>query len=239
MMSARRRRGSSDDHDPLSGGLSSDLTLEEAAERGYQAPPLSGDAGKPLRIKDDGTMRFGRFTLTRVGFLPPENADELDWQQLGEMLFSLEGALQWLIGDYLLHETQWGDTDKVAEQFGREVVTLYDYKKVAKAIPFENRHEALTFGHHKVIMSLPEDEQHQWLLTAVNEGWSVAQLRNALRDQRQLESPDEGDDVRRTAYERIRKNIDKLTTRAFNGDHKARDKALKELDRLRQLLLDL
>ena len=177
-MSRDRKRGNPDENNPFAMS-SGTMTLEEADALGAGAPPITKT--KSLQFKDNGSISFRRFQLTEVGFEPPSDAKDEEWQQLADMLFRLDGALQWMIGDFLIHETVWGDTARIAAEFGYEVNTLYDYKKVAKAIQFGVRTPNLSFGHHKVVMSMDEADQRKWLRLAEENGWSVAEMRRQLR----------------------------------------------------------
>lgn len=158
------------------------MTLEQADALGMGAPPITKT--KSLQFKEDNIITFRRFRLTRTGFVPPEDAKPDDWRELGDMLFRLDGSLQWMIGDFLEHQTGWGEISKIAQEFGYEVSTFYDYKKVARAVKFEVRTSELTFGHHKIVASLDEKSQREWLQKAVDNAWSIAEMRRQLASAR-------------------------------------------------------
>lgn len=132
-----------------------------------------------------GKLQYRSYQLTAVGFeldageTPPEH-----WSELGETIIGLHGATQWLIGDWLRHDenNQWGSSTELAEKYDLNLNTLYTYRKIAKAIPFAQRNPQLSFGHHQVVAHKDERTQRQWLERAAQEGWSVAALRQAIRD---------------------------------------------------------
>ena len=134
-------------------------------------------------------MQIGRFDLTPIGLIAPDDATAEEFGHVGQMLFRLEGSLQWLIGDWLVlvDNYHWGDTDVLARHFGRKTQTLYNMKTVAKNVQFSLRKEDLSYGHHALVARMNDDLQAYWLDRA--EGgdldptdgskrirWSVARL---------------------------------------------------------------
>jgi len=205
---------------------------EQMTDDGY----LPDDALVPA---DDGTMTFRGFTLTATGLVPNEDASPESWDQVGDLLFRLEGALQWLIGDWLVGmERRYGVTyQQVAEKVGRDKDTLYNYVWVASRIEISRRREILFFGHHQSVAGLPPDEQDQWLDMAEVEGWSISRLRKAIRDDRPTLPKPQG-------YERLfdggnKPTINRLETlfvKAGQGDAKARRDLLSQISQTRAWL---
>lgn len=130
----------------------------------------------------DGVLQMGGYRLTRVGLVVEEDATVETWQQLGVLLFSLEGSIQWLIGDWIINgETQWGQTyDEMERISGRENATLRDYVYVSRHVQLSVRTDNLSFGHHKLVAAYPEADQRKWLEWAAQARASVADLRKAL-----------------------------------------------------------
>lgn len=131
----------------------------------------------------DGTMRFRDYILTRRGLMMTGEVDTEAWEQLGQLLFSLEGAIQFLIGDWLLQaERQYGYTYKqIAEHFGRDVETMYTYVWVCKNVNFSTRIEKLSFGHHRLVAGLPEDRQRELLEQAAERDLSVRAFEKLIK----------------------------------------------------------
>lgn len=173
-----------------------------------------------IEVSDDGSIRVHDYRLTGVGLDPARLAGDRDkWQRLGQMLFRLDHSMQWLIGDWLLQgeANNWGRHDRIAEALGYEVKTLYDYRYVARNVPFSVRTENLSFGHHKLVAHLDPAEQRHWL-DAAEAGdadaaagqarhWSIARLRRAI-----AALPDAVSDVE-TPFERNLRRIDRELTR--------------------------
>src|SRR5687767_11538908 len=63
-------------------------------------------------------IHIGPFTLTSTGLQIQAGATQDEWSKVGELLFRLEGSIQWLIGDWLAYgeDIKWGDVKKIAEK---------------------------------------------------------------------------------------------------------------------------
>jgi hypothetical protein len=180
---SQRRRGRA--HNPFDGKSSTNSTFElDSAMYGEIEEEPSA-----LQTQEDGIMHFGQFRLTAIGLELPERTSPDDWSELAQVLFHLQGRLHWLIGDFLLHENAWGDTDEIASQFGLEASTLYDYKSLARKVQISVRTEKLSPTHHKLVMKYSEEPELQryWLQRAADEGWSVKEMRQAIRQAEQPE----------------------------------------------------
>ncbi|MEM6285449.1 MAG: hypothetical protein AAF787_24880, partial [Chloroflexota bacterium] len=75
-----------------------------------------------LAMTPSGTLQIGGYVLTGNGLVTQGDPTESDWEQVGDVLMLLEGKIQLLLGDWLVHgETVWGKTyDELAQQFNRE-----------------------------------------------------------------------------------------------------------------------
>ena len=171
-----------------------------------------------IHIDDDGAIKAYDFRLTEVG-LDPESMslDKENWQHLGRVLFRFDKSIQWLIGDWLLYgeNNKWGETQKIADEMGYEVKTLYDFKYVAQHVNFSVRTENLSFGHHKLVAKLDAQEQQFWLEKAaygdVNEetqtaeSWSIGRLREEMKGRSNAEDE--------STFDRNLRRIDKEITK--------------------------
>jgi hypothetical protein len=124
----------------------------------------------------DGGLVFKDFKMTRVGLLSGETVQYEDWESLGRILRDLHGSIQWIVGDWFLcAESVWGKTyDEIAAFLEVSVETLYDYSYVSRSVQFSVRTEKLSFGHHKLVAGLTEDEQREWLNYAAENNLSEA-----------------------------------------------------------------
>lgn len=136
--------------------------------------------------QDDGSFQYRNFRLTQTGLIIPSDITPEDYADIGRILLRLEGGIQWMIGDWLAFgdEKKWGETyQAVAEEFGYEIDTLYTYAWLSRKIRQELRRYELSFSHHRLVANMEPGEQSNWLNQAIEEGWSVKQLREAISQQ--------------------------------------------------------
>lgn len=164
----------------------------DAAGYGSAKDLLSIREVERMLVNDDGSFQYGRFWLSKTGLTIPEDITADEWGQMGLVLLHLQGSLQWLLGDWLAFgETrQWGETYRqVAEEFGKEVETLWTYTFVARSVNYSIRIEELSFSHHRLVAGLktpdgsPDVEtQTYWLTQAKQNRWTLSQMREAMKD---------------------------------------------------------
>lgn len=135
-----------------------------------------------LIVGGDG-WQFGKFHLSRVALTIPENTTQDEWNEVGRVIQQMQGAIQWWIGDLLVFaEWRWGETyQEMANKIGYEVKSLRTYKYVASRVDVSIRMDTLSYGHHALVAQMEPDEQGYWLNLAVGKGWSISQLRQAIK----------------------------------------------------------
>lgn len=136
--------------------------------------------------------------------LPPD-LDKGRWERIGEFLWSLGGALQWWIGDYLHYGTARGYITRerydIAEAHsGYERHYLWNLAYVAGKVQTSRRREDLAWALHAEVASLPADDQERLLAQASQNTWTREQLRAAVKELKKPghETSDE-DHTKRTA----------------------------------------
>jgi hypothetical protein len=162
------------------GGLPSDLLQELQASQSMAITLSSKD------------IRVGAFVWKPTGMVLDGEASFKDWQETGRILRKLDESIQWLLGDWIVmgEAYEYGERVAFAESIGFNVKTLDDYAYVARNVNFSVRTENLSFGHHKLVASLPDvDDQERWLTTAAENHWSIARLRDAIYGEKALEKP--------------------------------------------------
>jgi len=161
--------------------MNDDIRLPSASAFNLRNIPKHDD--KQLTVRNDGAIQIGAVTLTPTGIVLDADVPADQWNQIGKFILSMEGAIQWLIGDYLLQsERIYNKTYKdVAAEWNRSVGTLYNYYYVVASVDFSLRNEKLTFNHHYAVAKLVPEQQSYWLGRAEQEGWSVAQLMSAIK----------------------------------------------------------
>lgn len=140
-------------------------------------------------------VRVGGFVFSAKGLEIDTPPTQEEWQQAGEILFKLEGSIQWLIGDWLVYgeSVQWGDVPAIAAALGREPKTLYEYTYISRSVQFSIRMENLTWTHHQQVAALSPEQQTQALAYAAENKLSVAEFRKWLKGESPKALPAEDD----------------------------------------------
>lgn len=187
------------------------------------ARALLSDEQAIVTVDENRNIHYGRFTLSPVGVELPENTTQEEYAALGHVLLQLQSSTQWLIGDWLAfgEDREWGKTyADVAQHFGYEIETLYTYASVCRAVQTSMRVEVLSFAHHRAVVSLPLEQQREWLQKAIDHKWSSKQLRAEMRAA--LSAPQE----QPSRIEMWHSTLDKLTRKAKTADER---RALAEM----------
>lgn len=133
----------------------------------------------------------------RVGRLGLTIERDLSIEEMGTVFSCLQhiaGCSNWLWGDALAFAgNKWGNRytqSKYEQAFActaLAIPTLKATKFTAERIPMDRRRPELTFTHHCEIAFAYSDsaEQDRWLDRAIEENWSVPQLRKAIRTDKQ------------------------------------------------------
>jgi len=147
--------------------------------------PAPDDAIVPA---GEGAFKLHGVMMTPVGLQLPDDLKREQWDAIGETLFKVQQGLAWAIGDWLNYHAEWGDMQALADENNVPYETLRDYKKVAAGVKPVNRSPVLSFGHHRVVMSLDEGQQVRWLIEAEKHGWTIKEMKAAMRGD--VEKPD-------------------------------------------------
>ena len=126
------------------------------------------------------------FTLTATGVSVEGMPDLKEWQAAMQFVHRAGGAVMWWLGDLLLHgEASYGELASEEAGDGRyERKTLWNAKYVASKVATSRRREDLSWTHHAEVAGFSSSEQKKWLKKAEKAGWSVAVLREQLRNER-------------------------------------------------------
>jgi hypothetical protein len=124
----------------------------------------------------------------------PDGLDFDGWaSRLSAAALAARGGLWWL-GDCLIYgEDRWG-ADAASSVLGPVETaclsegTIRAAAWVARAIPPGDRWAALSWSHHREVAALPAAVRQGWLEQAAVNGWTRAELRAALSDQKVAEA---------------------------------------------------
>lgn len=113
----------------------------------------------------------------------PETITFERWEEMGKSLHLVGAAARWWVGDWLAFgEDHFKDRAiQMAEIVGIDPGTLANIVKVCRGIN-PKRRTSLSFEHHKEVYMLPPAEQERWLSKAIQNHWTRADLRGALKD---------------------------------------------------------
>lgn len=136
----------------------------------------------------------GPFIASTTGLTVTERDVPFEvWEAYGYGLMRVEGAIQWIIGDWLNYgEHKYGQAYTQALEMWPEAryQTLSNYKWVAWNVTSSLRREGLPYSHHVEVARLEPRAQKYWLEEAELHAWSVRELRAAIR-----QGPEEGEEL--------------------------------------------
>lgn len=112
-----------------------------------------------------------------------------EWEGSGKFFNFLENAIGWVVGDWLNYgENKFGEKYAQAmEGDVRSYQTLRNYAHVAGRVPYEVRRPELSFSHHAEVAVLEPAQQVDMLTQAVENQWTVREIRKAVSDLRKAE----------------------------------------------------
>ena len=199
--------------------------------------------------RGDGKVQLKRLVVSTTGVeFIPEDLTEEEWSEAINAMRDLANVSQWTIGDLVNHaELVWKHTyEQMAAVTPYVVKTLREYAYVARNVDVSRRMDTLSFGHHHLIASKDNDEQKYWLNRAVENGWSVAEFRQALADDkaanRTKKQPPKVEFQLLFSKDKIPKidaSLQENWIKARNGNEKAKAKVMKKVEQYRQWLDDL
>jgi hypothetical protein len=124
-----------------------------------------------------------RVGLDEVSLMIP---DGVGYEKVEGMLGALKGlhdCVKWWIGDLLEYaERSYGEKySQLLDATEFEYKTLRNIRWTVGRVGVRVRRKELTFWHHAEVAGLVEVEQERYLGEAVGKGWSVRQLREAVK----------------------------------------------------------
>jgi len=126
-----------------------------------------------------------------VGLRFPRQAIPFDtWRRMGSQIARMADSSAWYLGDWLAYgEYQYSERYRRAvDVVGLNYQTLRNYVWIARRFPLSRRRDKLTFNHHVEVAKLTDEEQDKWFDRAIEQGWSVRQLRQNLKEEGEAEN---------------------------------------------------
>jgi hypothetical protein len=129
-----------------------------------------------------------KLTNNGMGLIVDNGLTKNELIEIGKNLKTIESANQFWVGDWI--NANWGKYEHgkydEAEKLGYEKDAVRDYDYVSKKVKSAVRTADLSFHHHKQVAKFPETEQIEWLQKAVDNKWSVRDLKNAMKEENNL-----------------------------------------------------
>lgn len=214
--------------------------LSEADKALYGAleglPSLTPE--QAIVAKQNGVVEIGPFRMTSTGLEIDGEITDDQWKTFFTAVQRIVSSMQWIIGDWMVYgELRLNKTyDQVAEVTGMAAATLKDYAYVARNVPMSVRTDALSFGHHKLLASLPEPQQAAWLDHAQKHEMSVSALRRELNE---LPPPPSGDPTGYKNFSKKARTVSKKIAAVGQGKRLSkseRQEVLGYIETMRQWL---
>jgi hypothetical protein len=105
-----------------------------------------------------------------------------EWVSLGHDLFGVAQAIPWILGDWIVFGSEaYGDKWAFAQHFKMSQENIRQLCWLARTFPVGKRHHNLTWSHHREVARLADTEREDLLTRAEAGGWTVADLRQCVR----------------------------------------------------------
>lgn len=176
--------------------------------------------------REDGTLAIGRFILAGYGLEVPDDVTIAEFETVFTVMFKVSDQIGLWIGDALAayERLEYGSVDEIAAYFGVANGTVRNWKSRSVSVELSRRRDnlarvqaimpdvkQLSPSHYSAIASLDPDDQDNMMRHALMKGWSVADLREAVRkfkgEDKQLPSPFDQYRDRLTALSSQRKSL--------------------------------
>lgn len=162
-----------------------------------------------------------------------------EWAPIGKRLATMQNSTHWLLGYWLsFGEEKYGEKySQAASETGISPERLMILKYVFSRFPFSRQRHELTWSHHLVVAGLEAVPADKWLAKAVKGDWSVAELRERLKDSKALPEPpvEKGDPLAGAPVKDLT-NIARLTKELVDLAAKETKRASRIKTKLRALL---
>lgn len=139
-------------------------------------------------MKEQIVINKKYFSIHRTGLVIHGDPALEAWIEAGKTLRELDSSIHWWIGDWLNYgQKKYGITyEEAMKKTGFAYQTLMDDKWIASRIGFSLRKEILTWGHHRIVASLPPHQQETLLNLAVDRKLTIDQLRAQVKQVKAL-----------------------------------------------------
>jgi len=129
--------------------------------------------------------------VEQTGLVLPSALTFDEWASIGDKLRGAREAVRWWIGDWLAFgEASYGERYAQAlDNAEWDYQTLRNFVWVARAIPHTQRRASLSWSHHAECAALEPEAREALLCRAVDEQWSVKDMREAAHADKPPKAP--------------------------------------------------
>lgn len=125
-------------------------------------------------------------TADTLGWIAPAELTKEEWQEFGLKIGQVNGALNWIIGDWLLASDKWGEMyEEAMELTGKSYETLKKYKYISSQFELGRRLPNLSWSHYQEV-ALTGDKRFDYLLIAKEQQLSTRELRELIKNDKPL-----------------------------------------------------
>jgi N6-adenosine-specific RNA methylase IME4 len=134
-------------------------------------------------------ITIGGFSLAETGLTVVGRPTFAGWQAAGDYIRCVHKASGWWLADWIVYgdsRLEWKeliDAEMGIDQLTDQ--TVREYRYVANAIPASSRLDGVSFALHQVCASLTPKQQRKLLAQAKDEGWTLQDMRRAVRAEKQ------------------------------------------------------
>jgi hypothetical protein len=150
--------------------------------------PHREGAVKPPSVTDrsSGLAPDRRPASTSTSWRPTRKLELREWVAVGSRIGAVGRGIQWMLGDWISYGTaMFGEKySRAARITGYDVQSLMNMVYVSSRFPVSRRRDNLSWSHHEAVAAYAEDDQNDWLDKAIEQRWSVADMRMMLRTAR-------------------------------------------------------
>jgi hypothetical protein len=140
-------------------------------------------ASREIPLASSGCWQF--FVPTSTGMRVVGDPSFEDWSEAFGGLKKINGCIQWLLGDMVVHGANYGERySQFLEASDYEEKTIRNADWVARSVSVSRRRDTLSWSHHAEVARLEPEQQNKWLQRAEAECLTLKQLRDLLRQER-------------------------------------------------------
>ena len=132
----------------------------------------------------EDTLQVGaKFKTSAVGLVAKGKATIVEWEIALSVACGIAKSSPWWIGDLLnIGEHTYGEKySQALNDTGFDPGYLRNLSYVCGRVQLSLRSDKLHFSHHVLVASREPDEQKKWIILAVNNKWTVKQMREAMQ----------------------------------------------------------